>query len=168
MRVGNILFDRDLQVVNLAASLAAGCQPCLKYHLRKAKDAGISEKEIDDILTEAEEIYIRAVRIMKSRAPSFENKNLFERASWNSTCENRMEVLVGVAVSFSVNNTDLSKRYLQYASQLGMSDPEIFRIRELSDFIHSKARAHVDLMMEESGVEDTDRDKDDIGCGCGC
>ena len=79
-----------------------------------------------------------------------------------------MEVLVGLAVSFSVNNTDLSKRYLQYASQLGMSDPEIFRIRELSDFIHSKARAHVDLMMEESGVEDTDRDKDDIGCGCGC
>ena len=168
MKVRTILTQRDTEIVNLATSLAAGCQPCMKYHLRKCMDAGIPEKEIYAILNMAEEKYLRAIKIMKLRALAFVNKHPFEGARFQIRCESRMEILVGLAVSFTVNSTDISERYLQYARQSDMSDSEISGIRGISNFILSKARTHVDLLMEDTGVEDREHDKDERNCGCGC
>lgn len=168
MKVRTIFTEKDMEIVNLATSLAAGCQPCMKYHLRKSKDAGISEKEIYNILNLAEEIYIRAIKIMKSRAPAFRNKHSFEGTLYQIRCESRMELLVGLAVSFTVNNTDICEQYLHCARQSGMSDSEISRIIGISEFILSKARTHVEILMEDTGVEKQDHEEDESNCRCGC
>jgi AhpD family alkylhydroperoxidase len=168
MKVRTIFTERDMEIVNLATSVAAGCQPCMKYHFRKCNDAGIFEKEIHDILQLAEEIYIRAIKIMKLRAPALGNTNSLEETLSKIECKNRMELLVGLAVSFTVNNKDICERYLHYARQSGMSDSEISRIRGISEFILSKARTHVELLMEDTGVEKQDHDEDESNCGCGC
>jgi AhpD family alkylhydroperoxidase len=168
MEGDTIITERDTEIINLAVSMAAGCQPCMKYHLRKSKDAGLSEKKIHDIVNLAEELYIRAIQIMKLRALSFGKKHPTEGTGFPVRCESRTELLVGLAVSYTVNNTDLCEGYLQYARQSDMNDSEISRIRGISDFIHSKARAHMDLLIEGTGIKNRDREKDEGKCGCGC
>jgi len=164
----SILTVRDTEIINLAASLAAGCQPCMKYHLGKCRVSGISETAIIEIVNLAEEVYIQAMQLMKLRTLSFGKRNPVEGTGVHVRCESRTEFLVGLAVSYTVNNTDLCEVYLQYARQSNTSDAEISRIRGISDFIHSKARAHVDLLIEDTGVINQDLDTDESKCGCGC
>ena len=39
------LDDKTLEIAGIAASVAAGCQPCLKYHFRKALEVGCTHEE---------------------------------------------------------------------------------------------------------------------------
>jgi alkylhydroperoxidase/carboxymuconolactone decarboxylase family protein YurZ len=41
------LTEKEIQIVNLGGSIAAGCQPCTKYHVNKCKGTGMSDKDID-------------------------------------------------------------------------------------------------------------------------
>lgn len=38
------------ELVAIGSSIAANCQPCLKYHLKIAKDSGATEEEIKDAM----------------------------------------------------------------------------------------------------------------------
>jgi len=162
------LTEKDKEIINLATSLAAGCQPCLKYHLRKSKDVGLSEKEIYDIINQADMIYKRAKKLMKLRALDYVNANPVKKTGVHSGCQSRKEILVGLAVSYTVNSTDMTDQYLACARKSKMSESEISGILKLSKFTWSKARAHVDLMIEGTGVKSQEGEKDEDKCGCGC
>lgn len=38
--------ERTKELIAIGASVGAHCQPCLTYHVEKARDMGISEEEI--------------------------------------------------------------------------------------------------------------------------
>ncbi len=38
--------NRIKELIAIGASLTANCQPCLKYHVSKAREIGVSEEEI--------------------------------------------------------------------------------------------------------------------------
>lgn len=44
------LEDRIRELVAVGASVTAGCQPCLQYHVDKALESGADEKEIADAI----------------------------------------------------------------------------------------------------------------------
>ncbi len=47
----NEYLDSKTEIlVGLSASIAMNCQPCTNYYLLKAKDAGVSKGEINEIL----------------------------------------------------------------------------------------------------------------------
>lgn len=168
MSVDSILTERDREIINLGTSLAAGCQPCMKYHLRKCKDTGISENEIHEILNLAEDICTRAYGIMKFRAVALVHAEPFKENRLRPGCSSRKEILVGLAVSYAVNSSDLTDLYLTCARKLNMSDTEISEIIDLSKFTWGKARAHVELIIEGSGVEKQETEQVGRNCGCGC
>lgn len=168
MTVGTALSERDMEIINLGTSLAAGCQPCLKYHLRKCKGSGFSEKEIIKIIHLTSEICARVFEVMKLRALAQVYNRQYNGCEYQVICNNRDELLLGLAVSYTYSNTCLTDAYIEYAKQSDMSDSEISSIMEISKFISGKARAHVDILIEERGVEDYDTEKDGNSCGCIC
>jgi len=168
MTFGTILTEMDKEIINLGTSLAAGCQPCLKYHLRKCKGTGLSEKEIIEIINLTEEICTRAIEVMKLRALAHVNNGQYKEAGFHVRCNSREELLLGLTVSYTLSNTYLTDRFLEYAKQSDMSDSEISSIMEISNFICGKARAHVDILIEERGIENHDTKKDGNSCGCSC
>jgi AhpD family alkylhydroperoxidase len=163
-----LLTEKEREMINLGTSLAAGCQPCMKYHLRKCREIGLCKKEIHEIINLTEYICTRAFRIMKVRGLTFFIARQNPETGVRVKCESRRDFLVGLAVSYALNNTDLTNRYLQHARQSGISDSAISRIVELSRFTCSKARAHVDILIEGRGVEVKAEELDDPNCGCGC
>jgi AhpD family alkylhydroperoxidase len=42
--------DRTKEIVAIAASVAGHCQPCLKYHLGRARQLGISEDDVKEAI----------------------------------------------------------------------------------------------------------------------
>ena len=38
--------EKTKEMICIGASVAAHCQPCLEYHVKKGREAGLSEEEI--------------------------------------------------------------------------------------------------------------------------
>jgi len=47
---------RDRELVALGAALAAGCIPCIEYHVPRAREAGLSDPEITEAIDLADKI----------------------------------------------------------------------------------------------------------------
>jgi AhpD family alkylhydroperoxidase len=45
-----ILEDRTKELIAIGASISANCQPCLDYHISKAKEYGAEESEIGEAI----------------------------------------------------------------------------------------------------------------------
>jgi len=55
------------ELIALAVSLGAGCEPCYETHLEKAKKLGNSDEEIREAIAVAELVAAGKVRIMVER-----------------------------------------------------------------------------------------------------
>lgn len=42
--------EQTKELIAIGASVTANCEPCLEFHLRKAREYGASEKEISDAI----------------------------------------------------------------------------------------------------------------------
>ena len=47
---------RDRELVALGAAIAANCIPCVEFHIPKARDAGISDTQLDEVLALADKV----------------------------------------------------------------------------------------------------------------
>jgi AhpD family alkylhydroperoxidase len=47
---------RDRELVALGAALAANCIPCVEFHIPKAREAGISDAELSEVLALADKV----------------------------------------------------------------------------------------------------------------
>ena len=45
MEMEDILNKKERQIVYLGASIASGCLPCTKFHLRRSSEAGLTDVE---------------------------------------------------------------------------------------------------------------------------
>lgn len=58
------LNTKIMELIAIGASLTANCQPCIKYHLKAAKDLGVTEEEIEEVLKLAKAIKIHSSKVM--------------------------------------------------------------------------------------------------------
>ncbi|MHB8896900.1 MAG: carboxymuconolactone decarboxylase family protein [Candidatus Geothermincolia bacterium] len=47
---------RTIELIAIGASITAGCQPCLRYHVGKAKDTGATDGEIADAIAVGQKV----------------------------------------------------------------------------------------------------------------
>ena len=47
---------RDRELVALGAAIAANCIPCVEFHIPKAREAGISDSELKEVLALADKV----------------------------------------------------------------------------------------------------------------
>ncbi|MDF2499437.1 MAG: alkylhydroperoxidase like protein AhpD family [Anaerosporomusa subterranea] len=45
------LDSRITELISIGVSVGANCQPCLQYHVAKAKENGVSEHDIQEAIT---------------------------------------------------------------------------------------------------------------------
>jgi 4-carboxymuconolactone decarboxylase len=50
------LTTRERELVAIGAALASNCVPCIKNHIPKARKAGLSDSEINEAITLADEL----------------------------------------------------------------------------------------------------------------
>lgn len=50
------LSPRDRELVALGAAVAANCIPCVEYHIPKAREAGLTDAELTEVLALADTV----------------------------------------------------------------------------------------------------------------
>ena len=64
----DFLNIKEKQLVYLSASIASGCRPCIKYHLKKSSETGLTDEEINNTLDLAISIRNNATRSIELSA----------------------------------------------------------------------------------------------------
>jgi 4-carboxymuconolactone decarboxylase len=50
------LTDRERELVAIGASIGSNCVPCIAFHVGQAKEAGLSDEQIEQAIALSEEI----------------------------------------------------------------------------------------------------------------
>lgn len=50
------LSNRDTELVALGAAVGSNCVPCVRYHIREARDAGLTDDDIARAIETASEV----------------------------------------------------------------------------------------------------------------
>lgn len=74
---------RMKELIAIGASVTANCQPCLKYHVAKARENGVSEQEIKDAITTGRMVRKGAMSMMDELIPT-----ILENAEENTDAPN--------------------------------------------------------------------------------
>lgn len=65
-------FSRDQEeLVAIGAAVAANCEPCLKYHVRKAREAGLTDDQLRTAVSVARKVKETPARLILEAADRF-------------------------------------------------------------------------------------------------
>jgi AhpD family alkylhydroperoxidase len=78
---------RDRELVSLGAALAANCIPCVEFHVPKAREAGISDAELSEVLALANKVrQVPARNVLEVATLAVEGKNAEKVDSTRDQC----------------------------------------------------------------------------------
>ncbi len=60
------LTFKEKELANIGASVATGCKPCTDYHFKKVREAGASDEEVRQSISDAMAVRDNAREIMES------------------------------------------------------------------------------------------------------
>ncbi|SMC34870.1 carboxymuconolactone decarboxylase family protein [Sporomusa malonica] len=83
-----MVFDEKLtELIAIGASIGANCQPCLDYHVNKAKDHGASEQEISAAINIGKTVRKGAAFKMDEHAAALQGKPSANPGSTGNVCD---------------------------------------------------------------------------------
>lgn len=144
---------KEKQIVYLSASIAAGCRPCTKYHLRKSSDIGLSEFYIKALIASAISIRKKATYSMESFTANQNSGDDIKLEVQRNI--NRNDILAGIAAAYSVNFPSGLKKYISFCRHNGITKRELEEVIAISRSVIDMARAHVDMIMHTLDNEQT-------------
>ncbi len=149
------LTFKEKELVNIAASVATGCKPCTDYHFKKVREAGASDAEIKQSISDAMVVRESAKEIMESHGLKHLGiaTNKADRVGAEKTT--RITELVSIAAAFAVNCTSNLEAHVAMSGTVGISDDEVASVLDAAQFIKSEAGHYVEdiVKLEEKNVE---------------
>ncbi len=169
MKTEDKLNKNDRHLAYLGASIASGCRPCTKFHLKRSSEMGLTEEEINKSIALAISIRSTATQSMEMLACNQKTGNSIKEEIQGSI--NRNEILVGIAATYSINFPSGLENYLRKGRDLGITNSELTEIIKISKSVIDMAKAHVDMITDKAGLEQQKENKNDEGCcssSCDC
>lgn len=162
------LTMKEIELVYLGASIAAGCKPCTYYHFGKALETGASEEEISSTITTAVNIREAAKNEMMKHA-----SNLLEQSLGNETNDenlnlDRLNIMVSIGAAFALNCTSTLSKYIALIDSVGITSKELSKIFKAANLVKMKAASCVDkisMRFEKADVNERSI-SNKVGCGC--
>ena len=162
MEMGKTFSTKEEQQIYLGASIASGCRPCTKYHLKRSSEAGLTDIEIEKAIAFVISIRDNATRSMESFARNQNKGEIREEVMLESL--NRSNILVGIAATYSANFPLGLEAYLSFARDNGLSSKKCNEVIALAKSIICKARAHTDMVSDRMGIVQQDEYRAEPDC----
>ena len=122
------LSEKDLEIIAVGASVAAGCLPCTRFHLRAAARTGADQAEITQAVRDATRLRMAATAIMARAGGLSETESLPDPDPNPSL----LRELVAIGAAYAINCTTSLKAHLTAARDLGASDRQTFAAMEMA------------------------------------
>jgi len=142
------LTFKEKELTNIGASVATGCKPCTDYHFKKLRDAGASDNEVRQAISDAMAVRDNAKEIMESHGLKHLGISREVDAGDHPKETTRIKELVSVAAAFAVNCTSNVKKHIAAARTVGISGEEIESVLDAALFIKGEAAHYVGQIFE--------------------
>ncbi len=163
-----ILNKKEKELIYLGASIASGCRPCKKYHLRKSSEAGLTDIEINRTIALTISIRNNATHYMESL--SYNRKTVKNEAAEKQVTKSRNDIFVGIAATYAVNFTSGLDDYIGIAKNSEFSESELGETIKISKSVIEMARAHSDMVADKIRnvrlKASTNKDECSNSCNC--
>lgn len=139
-----VLDEKDLEIVAISISMAAGCIPCTKYHINKSKNLNATADEVDRAV---------AIGAYVSRVAAGEMENIFNHgpavnvAMATRTVLDRIPLLCTIGAAVACNCVGLTKVALEAGRSGVLNDTEIMEVVGLAGRIREKAASHIEPLV---------------------
>ncbi len=143
------LSRKEKELVAVGASLAGGCIPCTRYHVKEVRDAGATTEEITRAVGAALCVKGSARTIMEEVAYDALGSPKEQQPSCCAGPTDRLRELVSIAAAVAVNCVTSFHKHLAAGRSLGVRDNEIQLAVGLAKMIRSKAMEKVDEAAKE-------------------
>jgi len=156
-----MLTEKDQEFIAIGASIAAGCQPCTKYHFRAARIAGANDDEIRQAVNDALCVRRSATEVM-ARLGNQQGETTKPETTCSETTSLIRE-LVSISAAYALNCVTNFETHLVVARQQGAPDDEILTALKIACAVKSMAGKKVQAAATKAlgGSED---DGDECGC----
>ncbi len=146
------ITPKEKELAAVGISIAAGCKPCTDFHVRKVRELGASDAEIQQAMTEALSVRRAAADVMEAYGLArLEGREPAEDLQRTNGAD-RVKELVCIGAAFGVNCVSSLRIHLDSAERVGISHDDIGTIVKLSAFIKGKAASHVERLAEKPEV----------------
>jgi len=141
------LDKKEKQTVYLSASIASGCQPCTKFHLRKSSEAGLSDVEINKTIAFALSIRNDATRSMESFIHNHNTGNYIK--------EDKQESLEKLQAKKKESTTVCGiMLYINYLQQLSKDiEDQALRVHRAVKLVDQKRLELVSIMQKRKTLK---------------
>jgi len=161
------LTIKEIELVNLGASIAAGCKPCTSYHIKKLKEANASDEEINNSIKTSVSIKDLTKTEMEKHALNDLGATTNNNARKENLYTDRINVLVSIGSSFAINCVSLLDYYLELSESLQISPADLNKIFKAVKLIKMKAALYVDkiaIIFDQAKTDVNVDSSDDCGC----
>lgn len=135
---------KDLEIAAIAISMAAGCIPCTRYHLREAKTQGASLVEMMHVMT------VSNSASAPDRLPGVASREVWKLFQGDAPLTERclhQALLADIGISVCQNNVSRLKLAVAAAQTAKLSDDQIVEIVGLAHRIKEKAASHLSSVI---------------------
>jgi AhpD family alkylhydroperoxidase len=166
------IAEKDQELVAVGASIASGCVPCTKFHLRAAAGVGATSEEIAQAVRDATHVRRRATDVMAQAGGLASAERETNPGVGKRTL---VRELVSVGAAYAVNCATSLRAHLEAARALGATDAQLFAALKIACAVRevavqkAKAAAAAVLRVDEAETsEDCCTDGDGAEpCQCG-
>jgi len=134
----------EKELANIGASVATGCKPCTDYHFKKLREAGASDDEIKQAISDAMTVRDSAKAIMEGHGLKHLGMADSEADSGQIGETTRIKELVSIAAAFAVNCTSNLEKHINTSRTVGIAEDEITSVLDASHVIKGEAARYVE------------------------
>jgi AhpD family alkylhydroperoxidase len=142
--------EKDQEIIAVGASVAAGCLPCTKFHLKGASGVGAGDEEILQAVRDAARVRSAAAAIM-AMAGGLSPAEADRPIRGGDEGRSLIRELVSISAAYAVNCTTSLRTHMTAARALGATDRQLFtavRIAcDIRDVAVQKAKAAVGAVL---------------------
>ena len=146
-----MLTIREKELVSFGASVAAGCKPCTRFHVKKVREAGASDNEIEQAITDALRVRDHARDIMECQAMKLVGVDRHHEDEDAAPDVARMTGLVSIAAAFAVNCTSSLEKHIAAARDAGGHEDDIRSALDAAVIVKGQASTYVDRVGQLKG-----------------
>jgi AhpD family alkylhydroperoxidase len=142
------LSFKEKELVNVGASVAAGCKPCTSYHFKKVRAAGATDCEIQQAISDAVNVRNSALEIMANHGLGLVAKSTKSSEVDSTVAPTRIKALVSIAAAFAVNCTTNLEKHIALARNVGITDAEVMSVLDAASFIKGRAASYAQRIVK--------------------
>ena len=134
------LEQHDKELAAIGAAIGCNCRPCIEYHIKAGREAGLAETDLRDAIAMARRIRDEGIELLGIRIDELVGSGSTSGEPVSVLVgESRADALVALGASIGVNSHALLERQTAAALSIGLTLGEARAATKMAEHVQRRA-----------------------------